>query len=321
MKQFWKHALRVVVFVAGLIVILLAVSVVMTPKDNTERAGILSERAYGFLAEPENSLDVLFLGDSEGYRAFVPLQMWEEYGFTSFVCNTSSQQLYLTERILNQALEKQSPKYVILETLILYRYTPYSDVLMNHVSNVLPVFRYHDHWKQLSLRDFVPKVEYTHIDPFKGYAFLSKIEPAAEVEHMKPTKEASKISNQAQKSVARIAEICHAHGAELLLISSPSTTNWNMYRHNAVQKLADRLGIQYMDMNLMTDDIPIDWSVDTYDAGDHLNYTGAVKVSAYLGAYLHDEGLPDHREDASYAAWNDSLAAFKRFIEDSYSKK
>ena len=92
MKQFWKHALRVVAFVAGLIVILLAVSVVMTPKNNTERAGILSERAYGFLAEPENSLDVLFLGDSEGYRAFVPLQMWEEYGFTSFVCNTSSQQ-------------------------------------------------------------------------------------------------------------------------------------------------------------------------------------------------------------------------------------
>ena len=70
MKQFWKHALRVVAFVAGLIVILLAVSVVMTPKNNTERAGILSERAYGFLAEPENSLDVLFLGDSEGYRAF-----------------------------------------------------------------------------------------------------------------------------------------------------------------------------------------------------------------------------------------------------------
>lgn len=321
MKQFWKHALRVVAFVAGLIVILLAVSVVMTPKDNTERAGILSERAYGFLAEPENTLDVLFLGDSEGYRAFVPLQMWEEYGFTSFVCNTSSQQLYLTERILNQALERQSPKYVILETLILYRYAPYSDVLMDRVSNALPVFRYHDHWKQLSLRDFVPKVEYTHIDPFKGYAFLSKIEPAAEVEHMKPTKEASKISKQAQKSVARIAEICRAHGAELLLISSPSTTNWNMYRHNAVQKLADRLGIQYMDMNLMTDDIPIDWSVDTYDAGDHLNYTGAVKVSAYLGAYLHDEGLPDHRADAYYAAWNDSLAEFKRFIEDSYSKK
>ena len=321
MKQFWKHALRVVAFVAGLIVILLAVSVVMTPKDNTERAGILSERAYGFLAEPESTLDVLFLGDSEGYRAFIPLQMWEEYGFTSFVCNTSSQQLYLTERILNQALEKQSPKYVILETLILYRYAPYSDVLMDRVSNALPVFRYHDHWKQLSLRDFVPKVEYTHIDPFKGYAFLSKIEPAAEVEHMKPTKEASKISKQAQKSVARIAEICRAHGAELLLISSPSTTNWNMHRHNAVQKLADRLGIQYMDMNLMTDEIPIDWSVDTYDAGDHLNYTGAVKVSAYLGAYLHDEGLPDHREDAAYAAWNDSLAEFKRFIEDSYSKK
>lgn len=321
MKQFWKHALRVVAFVAGLIVILLAVSVIMTPKDNTERAGILSERAYGFLAEPENTLDVLFLGDSEGYRAFVPLQMWEEYGFTSFVCSTSKQQLYLSERMLNQALETQSPKYVFLETNGLYRYMPYSDFLVDRLSNVLPVFRYHDHWKNLSLRDFSPEVEYTHIDPFKGYAFLGKIKPSTKLDYMKPTDAEAPITRYAQKRVASMAETCRAHGAEFILVSTPSTVNWNMKRHNAVQKLADRLGIQYMDMNLMTDDIPIDWSVDTYDSGDHLNYTGAVKVSAYLGAYLHDEGLPDHREDAAYAAWNDSLAEFKRFIQDSYSKK
>ena len=93
MKQFLKHTARVLGFALGLIVILIAVSFVMTPKDNTERAGMLSERAYGFLAEPENSLDALFFGDSEGYRAFIPLQMWDEYGITSYVCNTSSQQL------------------------------------------------------------------------------------------------------------------------------------------------------------------------------------------------------------------------------------
>ena len=50
MKQFLKHTARVLGFALGLIVILIAVSFVMTPKDNTERAGMLSERAYGFLA-------------------------------------------------------------------------------------------------------------------------------------------------------------------------------------------------------------------------------------------------------------------------------
>ena len=60
MKQFLTHTARVLGFALGLIVILIAVSFVMKPKDNTERAGMLSERAYGFLAEPENSLDELF---------------------------------------------------------------------------------------------------------------------------------------------------------------------------------------------------------------------------------------------------------------------
>lgn len=320
MKQFLKHSLRAVGFAAGLVVILFAMSFVMTPKDNTERAGVLSERAYGFLAEPENSLDVLILGDSEGYRAFIPLQMWEEYGITSYVCNTSGQQMYLAEQILNQALEHQSPKYVILETLALYRYTPYSEILFERVASVLPVLRYHDHWKHLSLRDFSPAVEYTHIEPYKGYAFMEKIKPGDGADHMKPTDGESKISKRAMKIVDRMASLCRAHGAELILVSTPSTTNWNMYRHNSVQKLAGRLGIEYVDLNLLSDEIPIDWSVDTYDAGDHLNYTGAVKVSAYLGAYLSQKGLADHRSDASYTAWNDALAEFHQFIEKSYAK-
>lgn len=319
MKQFLKHTARVLGFALGLIVILIAVSFVMKPKDNTERAGVLSERAYGFLAEPENSLDALFFGDSEGYRAFIPLQMWDEYGITSYVCNTSSQQLYLTEKMLSQALENQSPKYVFLETNALYRYAPYSDILMDRFSNLLPVLRYHDHWKHFSLRDFSPKIDYTHIEPFKGYAFRDEIEavPEEKLDHMRPDSGEAKISRRSLNLLRRIARICREHDAELILISTPSTVNWNMRRHNRVQKLADKLGATYIDMNLLADEIPIDWSVDSYDAGDHLNYTGAVKATAYLGKYLSEAGLPDRRSDETLAAeWNENLEEFRKFLKE-----
>ena len=105
----------------------------------------------------------------------------------------------------------------------------------------------------------------------------------------------AKISRRSLNLLRRIARICREHDAELILISTPSTVNWNMKRHNRVQKLADKLGATYIDMNLLADEIPIDWSVDSYDAGDHLNYTGAVKATAYLGKYLSEAGLPDRR--------------------------
>ena len=90
-----------------------------------------------------------------------------------------------------------------------------------------------------------------------------------------------------------------------------------MKRHNRVQKLADKLGATYIDMNLLADEIPIDWSVDSYDAGDHLNYTGAVKATAYLGKYLSEAGLPDRRSDEALAAeWNENLEEFREFLKE-----
>ena len=317
MKTFFKHTAAVLAFLAGALALIIALGPVLTPKNNTEADGILSERAYGFLAEPENSLDALFFGDSEGYRAFMPLQMWEEYGITAYNCCTSGQQLYLTESMLKQAFETQSPKYVLLETNLLYRYAPGSEILMEKVYNVLPALRYHDHWKHLSVSDFTDKPHYTYIDAFKGYAYKDTVEPAQENDHMKKDSGETKLSRYAHKMLIQVNDLCKAHGVQLILISTPSTVNWNMKRHNHVQKIADKFGIPYIDMNLLQDEISIDWSTDTYDGGDHLNYAGAVKASAYMGKYLSETcSLPDRRSDAALSAeWNENLAEFKAFLE------
>ncbi len=317
MKAFFKHTAAVLGFIAGALALILALGPALTPKNNTESAGILSERAYGFLAEPENSLDALFFGDSEGYRAFIPLQMWEEYGVTSYVCCTSGQQFYLTESMLKQAFQTQKPKCVLLETNILYRYAPYSEVLMEKVYNALPALRYHDHWKHLSLSDFTDGVHYTHIDAFKGYAYMGAVEPANETDHMKKDSSEEKFSKYARKMLVQIDNLCKANDCQLILISTPSTVNWSMKRHNHVQKLANRLNIPYIDMNLLEEELSIDWSTDTYDGGDHLNHAGAVKASAYIGRYLSETcALPDRRGDETIASeWNENLAEFKAFLE------
>ena len=58
-------------------------------ENNQKEFGQVSEAANGIFGEPGRSLDAIFIGDSEAYSSFSPLQMWEEHGFTSYVSATS----------------------------------------------------------------------------------------------------------------------------------------------------------------------------------------------------------------------------------------
>ena len=109
-----------------------------------------------------------------------------------------------------------------------------------------------------------------------------------------------------------IQELCEEHGAKLLLLSTPSTVNWNYQRHNGIQELADELGLEYIDLNTRTQEVPIDWSKDTFDRGDHLNHTGTVKVSQFLAKYMEGTQMfSDRRGDSKYASWNTLLQDYE----------
>lgn len=96
----------------------------------------------------------------------------------------------------------------------------------------------------------------------------------------------------------------------------PKHKNWNYQRHNTMEAISKDLGVDYIDTNLLRDDIPIDWKKDTKDKGDHLNYNGAVKMTNYIGKYLDDTKLfKDKRNDPSYDNWNTCLDKFEKKVK------
>lgn len=311
-----KRILAFFLFAVFLMAILLAASFVFMPKNNMSEFGMEEAQANGILGEKENTIDVLVLGDSESYSAITPMQIWKDAGYTAYVCGTSAQSLNYTSVLLRRAFEKQQPKVVILETNAIYRKISSNQAVGTELANYFSVFQYHNRWKSLGLHDFTGKAKFTWTDDYKGYRYRTKVDPARQKEYMKPTDKVAEIPALNIQYVREMKQFCDENGSRLVLVSTPSTVNWNFQRHNGIQKLANDIGCEYMDLNLMNDRIQIDWSKDTRDKGDHLNHFGAVKVSRFLSEYLKETGLlTDHREDPAYAKWNDSLKKYETVVE------
>ena len=318
MRNFIKHAVHSLVFVAGLLVLLLGISQILVPKNNAKDDGMQDPSANGILSEPEGTIDVLILGDSESYCSMIPLKMWEQHGITSYCCGTSAQKLCYSQEFLYKAFRNQTPKIVILETNAIFRDFSLKDMLLHKADMTFPVFTYHNRWKSLNPRDLKFSIRYTYLDNTKGYRFTTIVAAANTDGYMKETDECAPIPVRNRAYVESMSAYCKENGAKFILISTPSTMNWNMSRHNSIQKLSEELGIDYIDMNLMQKQIPIDWEKDTRDKGDHLNYFGAEKVTAFLGKYLSDTGLvSNHKNDRDYEHWNTALADFNRIISAS----
>ena len=80
--------------------------------------------------------------------------------------------------------------------------------------------------------------------------------------------------------------------------------------------MADEIGCDYVDMNVINDQIGIDWSKDTCDGGDHLNHAGAVKSTRFLIDYLSGLNiLEDHRGDPDYKQWDECLEKYEKQVK------
>ena len=263
MRTVIKNTLCSLLFLGILIGMLALLSVLFRPKENTKEAGFQDPRANAVLSEPKNTIDVVFLGDSETYNTFIPLQIWRDYGYTSFVCGTPAQSLCYTEEFLVKAFEQQSPQIVFLETDAIFKIFTQSQVISQDVENTLPVFRYHDRWKTLQASDWTFQVDYSHRENNKGYMYDARVRPSTRLNYMKKTDAKEEIPGKSRQAVENIYEYCRKNNAKLVLISTPSTAYWNYKRHNSVAELAESLGVEYVDMNLINDQVGIEWSTDT----------------------------------------------------------
>jgi len=290
-------------------------SIIFVPKNNLGDFGMRNIAAHGFLAEKEDTIDVLFIGDSLAYASFFPLQLYEDYGITSFTIGTPAQKMYETYSFLETFLKTQNPKVVVFENGAMLREYPTDEAIRAEVSRYFPIVEYHNRWKNLTINDFNTKINYTYTDPTKGYKKIDNVVSGVENDYMKKNKKYQNISKENEMYLERMQKLCEEHDIEFMMVSTITMKSMNYARHNSFQRLSEEYDIPYIDLNLVQD-IDIDWTNDSYDAGEHLNYYGALKIGDYIGPYLKETyNLEDHRGDSKYSSYEEALVNFNKKVE------
>lgn len=323
-------------------VLLGVASLILTPKENTKKAGVRAPMSKYFHGEPENTLDFAALGNSDFYRGIIPIDLWKRYGFAGIVAARPGIKMSEMYYLYKDILTCQNPRLVIVEigaafdlkkkgaqkqeenTLKSIAKYPsdeigaFDDALATELNELFPAVNYHSRWKSLGLRDFdiFSAPDYSRHDPKKGYLIEVVKKPYKKGEYMRYTDEVTPIHNADRIYLDKIVRLAKENGAKVLLMEVPDTRSWDYQRHNAAQQYAQENGLPFLDLNLKIKEMGLDWKNDTKDGGEHMNLYGAQKVTAYLGSYLSRHfDLPDRRGDSAYQEWNTDVKKYEEAVK------
>ncbi len=308
-------------------VFIFAVMIYSLDKLFINKAG--ADILYTFRYEPDNSLDVLFVGASSCYRFYSSPELWHDYGIASYNLGTSEQSLSQSYYVLKYALEMQSPKLVVVDLNTGLRLRePYAmarvhqvmdnleknavwfemlDVYAdegNKVEFLFPLTLYHSRWKELEESDFLEIA-----NDNKGISYNLATEEF-DLFQKAPDDYYEEVPTEVYDYLHQIETLCQENNAELLYVFSPAHPvsygeDWAK-EQGWINTLCTDQAFKDHFLNLCDyiDEAGIDFGRDYSDTW-HVNIAGAMKITDFLGKYLveHYE-LPDRRTDSAYDGWS-----------------
>lgn len=198
---------------------------------------------YAFVPEPENTVQIACVGNSDLYSGFVPPVLWGNQGYSATVYASARQSLTKSYALLERVFATQSPELVVLETDMLYDHNPQeremprvlarqtrAKHLGQDMHNLASVFR--QTGAQVTPGDF-PSIRRTH-----GYRYSTKVTRLAMPDYMADTGKREQVRAENRKAADRILQLCRENGAQLLLVELPTVTSWNAARHRGVAEFA-----------------------------------------------------------------------------------
>lgn len=262
--------------------------------------------------EESTSHQVLFVGDCEVYENFSPVTLWTEYGITSYIRGSAQQLIWQSYYLLEEMLRAETPEVVVFNVLSVKYDTPQNEAYNRMsidgmkwssskwgaiqaskteeeqaITYLLPLLRYHSRWNELSREDITYMFRRDRIG-HNGYLMQTGVRPVTSMPQITPLEDYT-ISPICMAYLDKMRLLCEDYGVELVLIKAPSIYPiWYEEWDAQIAAYADTHGLAYYNLYDLSEEIGIDWELDTYDAGLHLNVWGAEKLSRYFGRLLRE---------------------------------
>lgn len=291
-----------------------------------------SDVKYASFYENREDFDVLFYGSSIVHYGIYPMELWNEYGITSYNMGNNSERLYMTYHTIKNSLDYASPNMIVVDlgglgwagqkvdgTLKDHGFLDSLPLSFHKIESVYELFEegrrlefllpsvvYHGRWEELSKSDFAVPQSYTY-----GADILTHVESLK-----KPTQERyeeSRYDNPQveEENLLKIKELCEEKGIQLVLIFMPyEVRGGDQKLREYARDFAKKNDIVYYDFQEI--DV-IDWEGDFGDES-HMNYQGACKFTSYLGEVLTEEyNLESHKNETGYGKWDTDYQLYQEY--------
>lgn len=310
-----------------LLLIALIFSGVMFLQRSTMRDN--SSFKYRPFLQENTEYDVLFFGTSHVINGVFPMQLWNDYGITSYNFGGHGNSLAMAYWTMVNAVEYHKPKIAVLDVLgagatstemsisnahlsmdafpmTKTKIAAVSDVFPNNKNQqtelLFPLSIYHNRWNEMSSSMLKAGAGiYSSSSKEKGAESRIKVSIPDDMELISEDDMIDQYT-VGLEYIQKFITFCKENDIIPVIINIPYPAGLDAQQAaNAAIKLAkenhiDAINFQYLDL--------VDFDTDCYDSYSHLNPSGARKVTDYLGNYLTSHyDLTDHRDETMYANW------------------
>lgn len=310
-----------------------------------------SVRKYEDFFEATEDFDVLFVGTSHVINGIFPMEIYDDFGITSYNFGNDASTMAMSYWTIVNALDYASPKLIVLDMYGISTRTKVNNVSFDYIHSAFDAFPisrnkvrmayditddsmldeliqagdYSDNSKGSPLQVlFNYSVYHNRWNDLKWYDFNVNFTPEKGADSRIGVAEPNNIveydgsflntDNISFVYLNKIIEECKHRDIQLLLVYLPYPSTVSTYREiNAAAKIADEHNIEFID--LISDNV-VNYRTDMFDSISHLNPSGARKVSHYLGEYISNRYcLANHKisEDSISSSWNEEYKKYLGF--------
>ena len=198
-----KNYIKAFIFITILIIIICLLNRVFSPVGSSEGGWYVAGAMRDMYKQDKNTIDVLYVGDSNVYTGVSPLEIYNNIGVTGFSASTPQQDMIGSYYVIKEFFKKQKPKVVMLETGEFFTLREHftelgmrseidymnsgidklgilNDKCLNlnfteKLNYLFPIIRFHDRYQRLTEFDIRKLVLKSEIS-YKGYLYDIKTE-------------------------------------------------------------------------------------------------------------------------------------------------